>query len=105
MSNDKDVYTVKVFRYDPSKNDTPYYDNFEVPYSEGETILGILHYIRENLDPSLTYRDSCAVGCCAICNVRVNGKTGMSCQEKALSKKLVIDPVNHDKVLKDLATI
>lgn len=96
---------VKVFRFDPSVDKEPYYDDFKVPYDEHETILGILQYIREKYDASLTYRDSCIVGCCAICNVRVNGKATLACKKKMFKEDMVIEPVKKDKVLKDLATL
>lgn len=103
--NNQDVFKVKVFRFDPSLDQEPHYDHFEVPYLEGETVLGILHYIRDNFDSTLTFRDSCEVGCCAICTLRINGKAGLSCQKKAPSRELVIEPLDKNKVLRDLAML
>jgi succinate dehydrogenase/fumarate reductase iron-sulfur protein len=105
MKMQNDTLKVKVFRFDPSVDKEAHYDEFEVPYNEHETILGVLHYIRENFDPGLTYRDSCAVGCCAICSVKVNGKAALACNVKMPAGDMVIDPVKKDKVLKDLATL
>jgi len=96
---------IKVFRFDPSVDQKPYYDEFNVPYDKEETILGVLHYIKENFDPSLAYRDSCETGCCVICSVRINGKVGLSCKVKMLGEDTVLEPVKKDKVLRDLAMI
>jgi len=96
---------IKVFRFDPSVDQKPYYDEFNVPYDKEETILGALHYIKENFDPSLAYRDSCETGCCAICSVRINGKVGLACKVKMLGEDTVLEPVKKDKVLRDLAMI
>ena len=96
---------IKVFRFDPSVDQKPYYDEFNVPYDKEETILGVLHYIKENFDSSLAYRDSCETGCCAICNVRINGKVGLACKVKMLGEDAMLEPVKKDKVLRDLAMI
>ncbi|MEL7565995.1 MAG: 2Fe-2S iron-sulfur cluster-binding protein [Dehalobacterium sp.] len=95
---------VKLYRYDPTKDEEPRYEDFQVPAEEQETILGVLEYIRENIDPSLAYRDSCAYGCCAICIMKVNGKNVLACTEKVQTDELLIEPVRTDKVLRDLAT-
>ncbi len=96
---------IKVFRFDPSVDQKPYYDEFNVPYDKEETILGALHFIRENRDSSLAYRDSCETGCCAICSVRINGKVGLACKVKMLEEDMILEPVKKDKVLRDLAMI
>lgn len=96
---------IKVFRFDPSVDQKPYYDEFNVPYDKDETILAALHYIRENFDSSLTYRYSCETGCCSICSVRINGKAGLACKVKMLEEDIVLEPVKKDKVLRDLAML
>jgi succinate dehydrogenase / fumarate reductase iron-sulfur subunit len=94
---------VKLYRFDPTKDREPYYEDYQVPVEEQETILGVLEYIRENIDPSLSYRDSCAYGCCAICIMKVNGKNVLACTEKVKGDELLIEPARADKVLRDLA--
>lgn len=105
MSSSKKTIKVKLYRYDPSQDNEPRYEDFQVPVEEQETILGVLEYIRENIDPSLAYRDSCAYGCCAICIMKVNGKNVLACTERVKYDELVIEPVRADRVLRDLATV
>ncbi len=52
---------------------------YEVPVEEGESVLGVLQYIYENLDPGLTFYSSCRIGLCTGCLVRVNGKACFAC--------------------------
>ena len=82
----------------------PRYETYQVPVEEQETILGVLEYIRENINPSLAYRDSCVYGCCAICMMKVNGKNVLACTELVKDSDLLIEPAKKDKVIRDLAT-
>jgi len=40
---------------------------YQVPVGEGMTVLDGLHYIKDNLDPSLAWRYSCRMGICGSC--------------------------------------
>ena len=105
MSDKENKIQAKVFRYDPSVETAPHYEDYEVPWNEQETILGVLDYIRTNYDPSIAYRDSCLYGCCAICIVKVNGKNVLACNTVVKEAELLIEPANRDKVLRDLAMV
>jgi len=73
---------VKVFRFDPTVEKEPHYETYEVPLTEGMSVLDILDYIYENIDSSLAYYDhaACRHGICGGCAVVVNGKTCLACQ-------------------------
>ena len=96
---------IKVFRFDPSVDAKPRYDSFQVPYDKEETILGILKYITQRHDPNLGFRESCRIGNCGICSIKVNGKGVLACR-KALgefnTQELVFDPLHENKVIRDL---
>jgi len=99
--------TLRVFRYDPEKDQAPYYKDYEVPV-EG-TLLNALLYIKDNVDPTLTFRAFCRSEVCGSCSMRVNGRTKLACKtpmkelvETWKGKPLRIDPLNHVKVIKDL---
>ncbi|WXG43129.1 MAG: fumarate reductase (CoM/CoB) subunit TfrB [Promethearchaeati archaeon SRVP18_Atabeyarchaeia-1] len=96
---------LRVYRYDPKKADAPRYDNYEVPYSEGMTVLDALDYVYENLDPTLAYRKSCRQGSCGSCAVLVNAKPCAACRTLVKEgKDLTISPLLHFDVVKDLVT-
>jgi succinate dehydrogenase/fumarate reductase iron-sulfur protein len=105
MSSNENTIHAKVFRYDPSLESEPHYEEYEVPWNEQETILGVLDYIRANYDASLAYRDSCLYGCCAICITKVNGKNVLACNTVVKEAELLIEPANRGKVLRDLALL
>jgi len=83
------------------------FDNFEVPYKDGMTLLGALKYIKEYLDPSLAFRHFCGAGICGTCAVNVNGFPKLICKEQALpyaldEKPVLLEPLNNVEALKDL---
>ena len=87
------TYTVKLERYNPDADKEPYYDNFQVPIEEGWSLLNVLAYIYEELDPSVCYYGSCRVGKCVACHVKVNGKTRLACTEIAGREDMTIEPL------------
>ncbi|MFC1563985.1 2Fe-2S iron-sulfur cluster-binding protein [candidate division KSB1 bacterium] len=94
---------INVFRYDPETDDRPYYKDYIVPFAENMTAFDALDYIYQNLDGTLAYFDhaGCALGICARCHGKVNGKTGLFCQTY-IDGDTVLEPVFKEKVIKDL---
>jgi len=92
--------TVKVKRFDPDKDKEPYYLTYTVKVNDGARVLHVLHAIHDTLDPTLSYRYSCASGQCGSCAVRVNGEPVLACMEEAKDNS-TIEPINLS-VKKDL---
>ena len=77
--------------------------SYQVPYSEGLSVLGVLQYIQENFDPTLAFYSSCRMGKCTGCFVNINGKTRLACTT-IVTGNLKILPSNG-KVIRDLVVI
>jgi fumarate reductase (CoM/CoB) subunit B len=92
--------TVTIKRFDPDKDKEPYFQTFTVKVNDGARVLHVLHAIHDTLDPTLSYRYSCAAGQCGSCAVRVNGDPVLACMEEAKDKS-TIEPINLT-VKKDL---
>ena len=93
---------VKILRYDPTKDSSPSFQEFIVPYERESTILDSLYYIYRHLDGSLAFRGSCfAGGWCGVCTVKVNGKVLLPCNH-FMEKEMVIEPLPGHPVLRDL---
>ena len=96
--------SLKIFRYDPDSDEKPYYQNFDVPYSEGLLLLTAVKYVRENFDETLAFRDYCC-GCswCMSCLMSVDGK-GMRTCSKVLSPgdRILVEPMKGYPIVKDL---
>ena len=91
---------VTIKRFDPDRNREPYYQTFTVKVNDGARILHVLHAIHDTIDPTLSYRYSCASGQCGSCAVRVNGEPVLACMEEAKDNS-IIEPINLS-VKKDL---
>lgn len=103
MEKVKDV-VFRVLRYSP-EDGTPKWSEYKVPVVKGMTVLEGLFYIKENYDPTLTFRASCRMGVCGSCAMRVNGKHVLACQTQILklhADVLNVEPLNNYNVVKDL---
>ncbi len=94
----------KISRFDPTQN-RRYDSTFKVPVRRGTTILEALLYVKDNLDESLTFRQSCRMGICGDCAVNINGKPMLACYTQVLdlnADHLLIEPLANAPVIKDL---
>lgn len=92
--------TVTIRRFDPEKDAAPHMETYTVNVHEGARVLHVLHAIHDEIDPTLSYRYSCASGQCGSCAVRVNGEPVLACMEEARDHS-TIEPLNLP-VKKDL---
>lgn len=76
---------------------------YRVPRAPGLSVMDVLDYIYENLDPTLSYfsHEACRQTACGKCLVRVNGKICLACGCPADTDTLVLEPWN-DRVVRDL---
>ena len=95
--------TVKVFRFDPSLDEEPHYQSYEVPIIEGMSAMNVLDYIYQNLDGTLAYYDhaGCSLGICSRCAGRINGRAGLFCQT-LVTEDVCLEPASTSRVVKDL---
>ncbi len=98
--------TFKVYRYDPDSGQNPRYDRFEIDMDDcGPMVLDALIKMKNEQDPSLTFRRSCREGICGSCSMNINGKNGLACTtaiEDCVGKEVQITPLPHMEVIKDL---
>jgi len=99
------IKKINIYRWDPEKNENPKIDTFEVDIKKcGNKVLDILNKIKNEIDPSLTYRRSCAHGVCGSCAMNVDGVNTLSCMKshKDINGDINIYPLPHLRVIKDL---
>ncbi len=99
------LITVKIWRFNPKNGETPRYDNFKVELEERMNVLDVISKIQNTQDPSLAFRYSCRVGMCGSCAMRVNGINRWTCRtsvEELDKNVLVIEPLPHYPVIRDL---
>ncbi len=92
-----------VYRYNPDLDDAPYYQDFDVEYELGMTVLDVLLYIQDKFDSSLAFRWECRGGQCGSCAVKVNTIARIACRTKVEpDEPLVLEPLDKMPVIKDL---
>lgn len=97
---------LRVSRFSPEKDASPYFQDFTVNVQETQTVLDALLRAWQQ-DPSLSFRRSCRSAICGSCAVRINGQPGLACQtliKQATSngRPITIEPLPHFRQLKDL---
>ncbi|NLI12185.1 2Fe-2S iron-sulfur cluster-binding protein [Pelotomaculum propionicicum] len=96
------MLNVDVQRYSPGKNAAPYRQIFQVPLETGISVLGLLDYIRKNLDETFAYKIYCTNQHCGECGLMLNGKPVLACRDMITTENVVLDPLKGFKVIKDL---
>merc|ERR1712121_615960 len=95
-----------VYRWDPDKpGDKPRVQTYEVDLNEcGPMVLDALIKIKNEVDPTLTFRRSCREGICGSCAMNIGGVNTLACLTKieANEKATKIYPLPHMYVVKDL---
>lgn len=97
--------TFNVYRWNPDDGKNPQMDSYEVDIDEcGPMVLDALNYIKNEVDPTLTYRRSCREGVCGSCSMNMNGINGLACTTATEDCKgdVSITPLPHMEVIKDL---
>ena len=95
---------LKVFRFDPEKDEKPYYKVYEVDAEPTDRLLDCLNRIRWEQDPTLAFRMSCGHGVCGSDGMRIDGVCGLPCQRlvKSLGPEVLVEPLPVFRVIKDL---
>jgi succinate dehydrogenase / fumarate reductase iron-sulfur subunit len=104
-SGAKNAREFRIYRYDPDAGENPRLDSYRVDLDEcGPMVLDALIKIKNEIDPSLTFRRSCREGICGSCAMNIDGMNRLAClQPIAESKNAVrIYPLPSLPVVKDL---
>ncbi|HVO63826.1 MAG TPA: succinate dehydrogenase iron-sulfur subunit [Terriglobales bacterium] len=94
-----------VMRYNPEIDSAPYLRTYAVRVSAGMTVLDGLHYIKENLDPTLAWRYSCRMGICGSCGMLLNARPSLACNTQILhiaDDNLTVAPLPNFVIIRDL---
>jgi len=101
----------KVYRWDPEQEQKPYLSTYPVDLDEcGPMVLDALLKIKNEQDPTLTFRRSCREGICGSCAMNIDGSNTLAClcyidppgAGDTSGKATKIYPLPHMYVIKDL---
>ncbi len=95
----------RVYRYDPTSGENPKLDSYQVDLDNcGPMVLDALITIKDEIDPTLTFRRSCREGICGSCAMNIDGTNTLACLKSidAVKGPVKIYPLPHLSVVKDL---
>lgn len=95
----------KVYRWDPDSGENPRTDLFELDMDRcGPMVLDALIKIKNEIDPSLTFRRSCREGICGSCAMNIDGTNTLACTKpiEDVNGVVKIYPLPHMEIVKDL---
>jgi succinate dehydrogenase / fumarate reductase iron-sulfur subunit len=99
---------LRIYRYDPEKPDVnPRLDRYEIDQDDcGPMVLDALIKIKNEMDPTLTFRRSCREGVCGSCAMNIQGTNTLACTRAIsdLGPRITIYPLPHMPVIKDLVS-
>jgi succinate dehydrogenase / fumarate reductase iron-sulfur subunit len=101
----KNLRAFKVYRWDPEGEGNPRVDTYQVDLAAcGPMVLDALIKIKNELDPTLTFRRSCREGVCGSCAMNIDGTNTLACTKYISEVKgaVKIYPLPHLPVVKDL---
>lgn len=102
-----DVSYLEVFRFNPSLDAAPYFEEYAVPWGDSEigsnaSVLQCLSYICENITP-IAFDSSCESGLCGRCAMTINGSPALACRVTvSRGEKYRIEPLKGAPVVRDL---
>ena len=95
----------KVYRYNPDEAANPRIDTYRVDLENcGPMVLDALIKIKNEIDPTLTFRRSCREGVCGSCAMNIDGGNTLACTKaiSEISGSASVYPLPHMPVVKDL---
>jgi succinate dehydrogenase / fumarate reductase iron-sulfur subunit len=95
----------KIYRWNPDDGANPRTDTFELDLDAcGPMVLDALIKIKNEVDPTLTFRRSCREGICGSCAMNIDGTNTLACLKPIEEVKgaVRINPLPHMAVVKDL---
>jgi succinate dehydrogenase / fumarate reductase, iron-sulfur subunit len=96
----------KIYRWNPDDGKNPSVDTYYVDTIEcGPMVLDGLIWIKNHIDPTLTFRRSCREGVCGSCAMNIDGQNTLACTMSMHDVKdgaVKINPLPHQPVVKDL---
>jgi succinate dehydrogenase / fumarate reductase iron-sulfur subunit len=101
----KNTKVFRVYRWSPDDGGNPRIDSYTVDLDDcGPMVLDAIIKIKNEIDPTLTFRRSCREGICGSCAMNIDGTNTLACTKPIADIKgeVRINPLPHMPVVKDL---
>lgn len=98
--------TVEVMRYRPEHDAEPWWQSFDIEWTQDMSVLDALLHIKDHYAPDLSFRWSCRMEVCGSCGMVVNGVPKLACstfiRDYASLGKVSIGALDQLPIEKDL---
>jgi len=101
----RNVREYRVYRWNPEDGQNPRLDTYFVDTDDcAPMVLDGLIWIKNKVDPTLTFRRSCREGVCGSCAMNIDGTNTLACTcgMEEIKGAIRIYPLPHMPVVKDL---
>lgn len=101
----RNVKNISVYRWSPDDDANPRMDTYQVDVDHcGPMVLDAIIKIKNEIDPTLTFRRSCREGICGSCAMNIDGTNTLACTKPIADVKgdIRIYPLPHLPVVKDI---
>ena len=101
----RNTKTFRIYRWNPDDGENPRMDSFEVDLDDcGPMVLDAIIKIKNEVDPTLTFRRSCREGICGSCAMNIDGTNTLACTKPIADIRgdVKIYPLPHMPVVKDI---
>jgi succinate dehydrogenase / fumarate reductase iron-sulfur subunit len=95
----------EIYRWNPESGENPSIDTYHLNLNDcGPMVLDGLIKIKNEIDPTLTFRRSCREGICGSCAMNIDGTNTLACTRaiQDAGSTVRIYPLPHMSVMKDL---
>ncbi len=99
------VKRFKIYRWEPDSGENPRVDTYHLDMDScGPMVLDAIIKIKNEIDPTLTFRRSCREGICGSCAMNIDGINTLACTYglDEIKGDVKIYPLPHLEVVKDL---
>ncbi len=96
---------MRIYRWSPDDDENPRVDTYYVDMDDcGPMVLDAMIWIKNKVDPTLTFRRSCREGICGSCAMNIDGANTLACTKgmDEIKNAVKIYPLPHMPVVKDL---
>lgn len=96
---------LRIYRFDPDTGENPRIDTYFVDLDDcGPMVLDAIIWIKNKIDPTLTFRRSCREGVCGSCAMNIDGLNTLACTKgmDEIEGAIKLYPLPHMPVVKDL---
>lgn len=98
---------LEVLRYDPPRDREPHFQRYRVPRRGEWVVLDALNHVKEQIDPTLSYRWSCHMAVCGSCGMLIDGEPKLACKAflRDYGDRIRVEPLGSFPIERDLVTV